>query len=324
MDLDSPFLPRGMGWQPDVPDPRDFSLGHPDVAGVMERIDTVAKETLPARVDLRDEGLLPPVEDQGDLNACCAFATLDLLEFLERKFTGRSLEGSKLFLHQMSLRLAGWPGETSTRHASGTTMRTTLKALTRLGTPPARLWPYDATQFDRAPIDPLLFAFTREYVSLRYFRLDRSFSSARGRARRSPSAKGNGRLSPEEVLNNVKRMLAAGIPCLAGVSIPRALTRAARIPRPNGRDELRGGQAVVVIGYDDGTDRGKGKKKPLKSRQDPSVQTSADLNLGGLLFRTSWGPQWGDNGHGWLPIGFLTAGFATEFWGVWKPEWSIT
>ena len=302
-----------MGWQPDVPDPRDYTVTSPSVRPLLERMGFrkgKGKARLPKRVDLRDENLLPPPQDQGPLGSSCAFAVLDLVEHLERKHLGRSLEASKLFLHQLTVRFASSSLAPSATHSVGTTLRTTFKALTRFGAPPARFWPYDADHFDREPTHPLLFSFTREYASLQYFRLDTSTCPT-----------GQVRASPQKTLRTVKRLLALGIPCVCGVAVPRSLTTSPHFPLPNGRDELRGGQAVLILGYDDADPHTTHTKSRRKSSA-PGPKHKRQPTGGALLIRPSWGTRWGDQGHGWLPEVCLEQAYASDFWTAVRNEWA--
>ena len=42
---------------------------------------------------------------------------------------------------------------------------------------------------------------------------------------------------------------------------------------------------------------------------------------GMLLIRTSWGPDWGDGGYGWLPYDYVTRELAADFWTALNPKW---
>jgi C1A family cysteine protease len=58
---------------------------------------------------------------------------------------------------------------------------------------------------------------------------------------------------------------------------------------PTGRDPLRGGHAVLAVGYD-------------HARRV-------------IAFRNSWGTAWGDHGNGYLPYGFFASPELTwDFW----------
>ena len=66
-------------------------------------------------------------------------------------------------------------------------------------------------------------------------------------------------------------------------------------------DDIRGGQAVTAVGYDD--------NRRIRS------------DRGAILFRSSWGSQWGDDGFGWLPYSYVREQLAADFWTVIKPSW---
>ena len=303
------FIPPGLGWQPDLPDYRDYTPHHPQVEPILRRMGVRERGSrLRGQCDLRDENLLPPAEDQGPLNSSCAFAVLGMVEYLERRYSGRALEPSKLFLYQLALKLSGSRGD------SGVSLRTTLKALSRFGTPPARFWPYDRNRFETNPLDPFLYGFSYEYQSLRYFRLDAPSVAAL-------SGEGQIRADADEMLANIKRFLDAGLPCVCGFIVPSALTSSPHVPIPNGRDQPRGGQAVLVLGYDD--DYPSQNKKPRSQRQrKASVVATSATARGALLIHNSWSAAWGEGGHGWLPYRFIERGLADNFWSVIKPEWT--
>ena len=50
---------------------------------------------------------------------------------------------------------------------------------------------------------------------------------------------------------------------------------------------------------------------------------SAVLKRGAVLWsiRSSWGSQWGDNGHGWLPINYVRNQLAKDFWSLVSEQW---
>ena len=91
------------------------------------------------------------------------------------------LEGSRLFLYQMALRLRG------TTDDVGSDLRTTIKALRRFGVPMQRQWPYKPDQCQQTPFDPFLFGFANEYQHIRYFRIDSPSASTTDKAAKSKS-----------------------------------------------------------------------------------------------------------------------------------------
>jgi C1A family cysteine protease len=221
------FTPRGMGWQRDLPDFRDFVPQHPSVRALAGAPPPrrSRESRLPPDTDLRE--CFPECEDQGALNASPAFAVVALFEYFEARARGRVVQPSKLFVYQMTLRLRGL------RDDGGAELRSALKALIRFGTPSERLWPYGVDQFRHQPEEGFLFGFTREFESISYVRLDRPQDPGR------------------RTLRQVKTALAAGFPSAFGFPVPSSLSFAADIPYRPQFDSVCGGQAVVAVGYDD-------------------------------------------------------------------------
>ena len=82
------------------------------------------------------------------------------------------------------------------------------------------------------------------------------------------------------------------------------------IPLPCPGEKVRGGHAVVAVGYDD--------KKKIKN---PLCGTATK---GALLIRNSWGTSWGDGGYGWLPYDYVSKGLARDWWTLLKHEYPDT
>lgn len=100
-------------------------------------------------------------------------------------------------------------------------------------------------------------------------------------------------------METLKSFLAAGFPVVFGFSVPSSLTAEAEIPYRGELDSIRGGQAVVAVGYErDHLGRGEH-----------------------LLIRNSWGSKWGENGNGWLPIAFLLNELSGDFCTLISDSW---
>ena len=164
---------------------------------------------------------------------------------------------------------------------SGVNIRSTLKALALFGIPPERYCPDDLERFDQDP-DPFLYALGNEYRPLIYVRLD---------ARNAPGS---------QTLENIKAFLSAGLPCVIGFSVPESLSIDADIPWRPSYDEWIGGHVVTVVGYDD---------QRLRSTK------------GALLFRNSWGTEWGEHGYGWLPYRYIEEQLASDCWTLLNKRW---
>jgi C1A family cysteine protease len=221
---------KGMGWERDLPDFRDFTAQSPDVKGVRsksKRLRQTAK-AVPSSVDLRQ--WCSPIEDQGDLGSCTANAGVGLLEYFQRRAYGKYLDGSRLFLYKVTRNLLGWTGD------QGAYLRTTMKAMALFGLPPESYWPYEIREFDVEP-PAFCYAFGQSYQALKYYRLD-------------PPGQGTSR-----TLALLKENLAAGLPAMFGFtvysSIPPLGDGKGEIPFPRPGDAVEGGHAVVAVGYDD-------------------------------------------------------------------------
>lgn len=273
-----------MGWQPDIPDFRDYTVDAPQIGVVLARskpLKALTAKKMPAKVDLRE--WCSPVEDQGDLGSCTANAGVGLLEYYERRAFGRHLDASRLFLYKATRNLLGWTGD------RGATLRSTMKAMVLFGVPPEQYWTYDEARFDHEPA-AFLYAFAQSYQSLKYYRLD------------PPGT------SPDKLVQSVKKHLAAGLPSMFGFtvydSIPAVGAGTGDIPLPKTGERVLGGHAIDAVGYDDAKKIGKEK--------------------GALLIRNSWGTGWGESGYGWMPYAYIEMGLADDFWSLVRAEFVDT
>lgn len=278
----SAFIPQGMGWIPDLPDARDYTYHHDAIFPLLSRLKPSRRKTLLSEVDLRCDGevenfTLP--ENQGPLNCSTACAVLGLVGYFERRISGRTFEGSTRFLYKVTRNRMLKP-----RRAMGDTgaeLRSTLKVLAQFGVPPTEYWPYEIGKFDEEP-SAFLYSLAKHFPGIHYFRLD------------EPNQSG------VKVWETIKSFLAAGFPVAFGFPVPSSLTATADIPYRPELDSVRGGQAVVAVGYS--CNRfGRGQHA--------------------LLIRSSWGSEWGDNGNAWLPVAFLRRQLAKNFWTLISDEW---
>ena len=120
----------GMGWLPDYPDYRDYTVEQEAVKSMLAQAgaDKPAQVSLPVTADLRP--WCSPVENQGSLGSCTANAGVGMVEYFERRAFGKHIDGSRLFLYKVSRGLLHWTGDT------GAFLRTTMGALVLFGVPP--------------------------------------------------------------------------------------------------------------------------------------------------------------------------------------------
>lgn len=278
----------GMGWLPDYPDYRDYTVGHREVKPMLKKVGLAEKRRgeLPDSIDLRE--WCPPVEDQGELGSCTANAGVGLVEYFERRAVGRYIDASRIFLYKVTRNLLKWKGDT------GAFIRTTMGAMVLFGVPPEEYWPYVIEDFDVEP-PPFCYAFAQNYQTLKYLRLDPP-DTPRG-----------------DLLNQIKEFLAAGVPSMFGFTVYSSIYEIGpegKIPFPCPGEKIIGGHAIVAVGYDD-------KVKIV------NTACGAQTN-GALLIRNSWGEGWGDKGYGWLPYDYVSRGLAIDWWVLLKNEWIDT
>jgi C1A family cysteine protease len=274
---------NGMGWIPDLPSVKDYTPETSAIAAIHRKpLASWVSGSLPARVDLRP--YMPPVEDQGELGSCTAHAAVALVEYMQRRATGKHIDASRLFVYYAARYLLGWVDEGDT----GAYLRSAMGALALFGAPPERYWPYtdNPKEFNRKP-DAECFALGQAFQAVKYFRLDRP-------------------VGPEKALYSVKDYLARGFPSMFGFTVydeflePKWLAngRPARVLFPGKNSREHGGHAIVACGYDD--------------------------THSALLIRNSWGTSWGDGGYAWMDYRYVLEGLADDFWAVTKQEWIET
>lgn len=228
----------GMGRQRDLPDFRDHTSETDTISAILSKsapLKAAAKKQ-PASVDLRQ--WCSPVENQGSLGSCTANAGVGMLEYFERRTTGKYIDGSRLFLYKVTRQLQGIKGD------DGAQLRDAMKAMVLFGVPPEKYWPYDIAKFNEEPSN-FCYAFAQNYQAVKYYRLDPAGTA------------------PAAALAAIRKNLAAALPAMFGFSVyssfPPLGDGKGEIPFPNRGDSLEGGHAVLAVGYDDNKKIGKTK-----------------------------------------------------------------
>ena len=295
------YTTPGMGWLPDYPSFRDFTISHEEltprleaagqkqpVAKLLSRVASDRSDR--SQVDLRE--WFSPIDNQGLLNSCTAHAGVGLVEYFERKAFGKHIDASRLFLWKVTRNLLHWTGN------SGAFSRTAMGALVLFGVPPEEYWPYDPDKLDVEP-PAFCYAFAQEYQAIQYYRLD------------PPNT------PPEQLLQRIKDELVNQLPCMFGFTVYRNCLEQSQksssgmIPMPVAGDKIEGGHAVIAAGFDD--------KMTIRN-----TDRNAEETEGAILVRNSWGEGWGEGGYGWLPYQYVLRGLTEDWWSLIKAEWVDT
>jgi C1A family cysteine protease len=280
---------RGMGWLPDAPDHRDYNSGHEAVSEILKTLGmTNPAEALPKSIDLRQ--YFPPVDTQGKINSCAGHVIAGLVDYYEFRSFGRRPSPSRLFLYKVARNLLKMEGDV------GTTLRSAMAALTLIGVPDEKYWPYDETAVNNEPTQ-FAYSIAADYKAVKYVRLD-PFNQ-----------------SGEDTLKVVRSYIAGGLVAGFGLTLYSCIWQAEKtgiIPYPSPLDVSIGRHALVAVGYDD--------EKTIRNLNPDTQKTS----IGGVLVRNSWGPGWGESGYGWLPYDYITSGVAVDWWSLLRQEWVDT
>ena len=232
---------RKYGWKrPEAPSPHPLFLPPPHLLAA----------PLPAKVDLRQYD--PPIADQLQMSECTGEALSG--------FAGNVLARIGRYFSVSSLAIYYWEREIegTTQQDSGATIADGMSVLTNRGCPPSALWPDKPANLYLMPSTMIL------------------TQAAKHRLLDAESV-------PQDLIS-IKTALANWRPVVIGISVyesfesdSMAKTGIATMPTAN--EQLMGGHAVTLVGYDDTVAR--------------------------FLVRNSWGKDWGQNGYFWLPYDYI-------------------
>lgn len=218
------------------------------------------EDQLPGFVSMR--AAMPPVRNQGSLGSCTAFAAAGAWEYVLQHAGMSDYVPSTLAQYYWTREL-----EHTVPYDSGATIRNAIKATVKRGMAPEVDWPYNPDKFAYKP-PPKVRVIALAHQTLVYERISQA----------------------PIMLRNV---LFQGFPVVIGISVYPSLEAAfdGNVPMPGPDEELLGGHAIVLVGYD-------------WSGPEPVYE-----------WRNSWGTDWGDGGYGRIPAAYIgNSDLASDFW----------
>lgn len=220
---------------------------------------------LPTSIDL-SANCTPP-KDQGQLGSCTAFATLAGMEYNEKKYNANktnSIFSERFTYYVTRVDILGW-----TTADSGAYVRSAIQAIVKYGACLSPSFPYNTDYTSVPPAN--VYNEAQKYQVITY-----------------------ARFTERTNINDIKANLSAGFPTITGFTAFSNIWTAKNgvIPPPN--NQVIGGHAVLLVGYDD-------QKQMFK-------------------FKNSWGSSWGDKGYGYLPYVYYTLGYMSDIWSIYTQE----
>lgn len=232
----------------------------PDRPDTRDYIYQPTQISLAPSVDLRQ--YCSPIDDQGQLGSCTGNAIAGAIDYLDYK-NGRPNRVSRMFIYYYERLLEG-----TVNYDSGAYIRDGIKATYTYGAPLESLWPYTINKFKTTPTSTAIQDAARRKVTLYQRATD---------------------------FNAVKNAIASGYPVTIGFTVydsfeSLSVARTGIMPYPNTRTEsILGGHAVLLVGYNDSTQR--------------------------FIARNSWGTSWGDRGYFYMPYQVIqNTNMSGDFW----------
>lgn len=242
----------------------------PETASILDQFGTTP--TLYAALDMRRafNSMNLPVKDQGRRPSCAVFAVVSALEFENAKVADQPQKLSEEYLIWATRETLGIPGEGDPNYDPNRDGDLGF-TLTEVVQAVRRYGIPEAADMPNT--------FGKSMARIRPPKAD-TIEKARAR-RKLTSTYVTGRGNAERI-QNLLHALNAGVPVVVGVLWPHEATlRSAPLLS---KQSPQYGHAVTLVGYK--SDTGK-------------VEDTL------FLFKNSWGPGWGINGHGWITYEYL-------------------
>ena len=201
-----------------------------------------------------------PVRNQETEGGVVGFAVAAAMEYQIAQKLGKSVILSPRQIYNLTRRAESTGGSDS-----GARIEDAIKVLSKVGAIPEEAWPYKAGDF--AASEPSTAQTATHY-----------------------KVKGSRPLSG---LDEIRAALQYYGPVVAGITLydsfmTPAVQKNGMVPMPSGGEQVVGGFAICIVGYDD-------SKRLLK-------------------FKNDWGPTWGEHGYGYLKYDYVNKNLFEGAW----------
>jgi len=147
------------GWQPDLPDQRDFVYAAP----------RKIQKFIPGKIYLRNH--CPQIYDQGQLGSCTANAIAGAFEYnILKQNPARDFVPSRLFIYYNERVI-----ENTVSADAGAQIRDGMKSINKLGVCNETIWPYNISMFAKKP-SATCYKTALQHQTLQYQRVNRKLS----------------------------------------------------------------------------------------------------------------------------------------------------
>lgn len=240
-----------LNWKPSPYDSRDLETERPLK---LTAVKIPVKFELPIQV---------PIYDQKTLGSCTSNSGCVCYRYEVRERL-KDFEPSRLFLYYNTRVLEGTQNEDS-----GAYIRDVFKSLSKSGLAAEKTWPYDINKFTQQPPTEA-FDEGRKHLVTKYAKVKQT------------------RLDIQSVLLS-GACVSFGFTVYESFMSGKWASKTGKMPIPKKGEEILGGHAVTIIGWDN-------RRKSF-------------------LIQNSWGESWGQNGKFWMPYTFLLdSDMANDFW----------
>ena len=210
---------------------------------------------IPSRVDLSAGPWLPLPAYKQDIGECLPSTLSKIVDFILKKQKKEWMNPSRRGLYYMMREEMG-----TVDYDSGCDMRTGGKVLIKRGVFPESMWDHDKNFTEKPSYECYEKALEEQMLQYEFIDNDK--------------------------ISLIKNVLASGFPIACGIPVYESfesdeVTRTGRVPMPDYDEDLYGGHAITLIGYND------------------------NVRNGIVMFMNSWGADWGKNGVGSLPYKYI-------------------